>query len=319
MVVGKTSSFVEGFKSFTTDDELMLANLKQALNYSADNLAIPDANLNLSSNKNIMPTKNSSMGSTMPTMDSTMPTMDSTMPTMDSTMPTMSYSMPTMGSTMPTMGSTMPTMGSTMPTMSYSMPTMGSTMQTKGSTMPTMNSGMNSTMPTMNSSISSTMPTKGSSMPTKSSTMKNKPQESIRDIKRVRDHSYLDNENDTDEEDENAVLDEEDYTNKFEEEEAEKEAKKEDKERELQLKYSKTRRQHQEKIEGFQGSIEIESRNLKNILLALLLSFVGYLVVYASMNNYIPIAEISPQLKKFKHLIYGGVFFVIAYICLEVF
>ena len=52
MVVGKTSNFVEGFKSFTADDDLMLANLKQALNYSADNLSIPDSNLKLSSNKN---------------------------------------------------------------------------------------------------------------------------------------------------------------------------------------------------------------------------------------------------------------------------
>jgi hypothetical protein len=134
----------------------------------------------------------------------------------------------------------------------------------------------------------------------------------------------LDNEDDSDTDDENAVLDEEDYTNKFEEEETEKEAKEANQENEegnMQQKYSKTRRQHQDKerIEGFQGSVAIESRNLKNVLLALLLSFVGYLVVYASMNNYIPIAEISPQLKKFKNLIYGGVFFVIAYICLEIF
>jgi len=179
----------------------------------------------------------------------------------------------------------------------------------------------------MMSTMNSPMPTMGSTMPTMGSMMQMKEQASFRDIKRVRDHSYLDNEDDidnTDDDDENAVLDEEDNTNRFEEDEAEKEAKdakEENEERNMQQKYSKTRRQHQDKerIEGFQGSVAIESRNLKNVLLALLLSFVGYLVVYASMNNYIPIAEISPQLKKFKNLIYGGVFFVIAYICLEVF
>jgi hypothetical protein len=179
------------------------------------------------------------------------------------------------------MDSTMPTMGSTMPTMGSTMPTMGSTMPTMGSTMPTMGS---------------------------------KSSESFKNIKKVSSGSqnstkvYDEDESD-DEED--AVLEEEEYPNRFEEEAEEKE----------ESEHSKTRRQHQvkEKIEGFQGSVEIEGRNLKNVLLALLLSFIGYLVVYASMNNYIPIGDISPQLKKFKHLVYGGIFFIIAYICLEVF
>jgi len=268
MVVGRTSNFVEGFKSFTVDDELMLANLKQALNYSAENLSIPDAKLNLpsttkqsSNNKNnnntIRPRRTSPQEPT-----TTMPV------SMDSPMPT------GMGSSM---GSTMPTgMGSGM-----------------GSTMPTgMGSGMNSSM--------------GSG--------RNVNGESFKDIKKVSSGSqnstrvYDEDESD-DEED--AVLEEEEYPNRFEEEAEEKE------ERE----HSTTRRQHQAKgqIEGFQGSVEIEGRNLKNVLLALLLSFIGYVIVYASMNNYIPIGDISPQLKKFKNLVYGGIFFIIAYICLEVF
>lgn len=119
-----------------------------------------------------------------------------------------------------------------------------------------------------------------------------------------------DDEDESDDE-EDAILEEEEYPNRFEEEAEEKE----------ESEHSTTRRQHQAKgqIEGFQGSVEIEGRNLKNVLLALLLSFIGYVIVYASMNNYIPIGDISPQLKKFKNLVYGGIFFIIAYICLEVF
>ncbi len=248
MVVGRTSNFVEGFKSFTVDDELMLANLKQALNYSAENLSIPDAKLNLpsttkqsSNNKNnnntIRPRRTSPQEPT-----TTMPV------SMDSPMPT----------------------------------------------------GMGSSM--------------GSTMPTGMGSGRNVNGESFKDIKKVSSGSqnstrvYDEDESD-DEED--AVLEEEEYPNRFEEEAEEKE------ERE----HSTTRRQHQAKgqIEGFQGSVEIEGRNLKNVLLALLLSFIGYVIVYASMNNYIPIGDISPQLKKFKNLVYGGIFFIIAYICLEVF
>ena len=37
-----TSKYVEGFTLFTADDEIMLSNLKQAINYSKQNLAISD-------------------------------------------------------------------------------------------------------------------------------------------------------------------------------------------------------------------------------------------------------------------------------------
>ena len=112
-----------------------------------------------------------------------------------------------------------------------------------------------------------------------------------------------DEDDDEDSYDENAVLEEEDRTNVFEEE-----AKKQ----------SNTRRQS-DKEEGFRGSMEIESKEMRTILLALLLSCIGYLVVYSMGNNLLPLDEISPQLKKFKGLVYAGLFFLIAYICLEVF
>jgi hypothetical protein len=128
----------------------------------------------------------------------------------------------------------------------------------------------------------------------------------FKDIKRVMNNGDEDDEEDEDDED--AVLEEEDRTNVFEEEAAAASAKKN----------SNTRRQS-DKVEGFRGSVEIESKEMRNILLALLLSCIGYLVVYSMGNNLLPLDEISPQLKKFKHLVYAGLFFLITYICLEVF
>ena len=72
-------------------------------------------------------------------------------------------------------------------------------------------------------------------------------------------------------------------------------------------------------IEGFNGSQIIEGRNLKNILLALLISFFGYIVVISSIKNYLPINEYMPHMKKFKNLIYLGIFFLVTYMCLEAF
>ena len=72
-------------------------------------------------------------------------------------------------------------------------------------------------------------------------------------------------------------------------------------------------------IEGFHGSQIVESRDLKNILLALLISFFGYIVVISSIKNFLPINEYMPHMKKFKNLIYLGLFFIITFMCLEVF
>lgn len=71
--------------------------------------------------------------------------------------------------------------------------------------------------------------------------------------------------------------------------------------------------------EGFAGSRIIEAKSMKNLLLAILISFIGYVIVMASNKNLLPIAEISPDLKKFKNLIYLAIFFIIVYLCLEIF
>ena len=71
--------------------------------------------------------------------------------------------------------------------------------------------------------------------------------------------------------------------------------------------------------EGFRGSEYIEHTFFKKILLSLLITFMGYILILSSINNLIPISTYAPHLKQFKHLIYGFVFFLITYLCLEVF
>jgi hypothetical protein len=278
MVFGNSSKFTEGFTSFTADDDLMIANLKQALNYSRESVAIPDPSINIT---NVNPTTTKSNLSSMNSViggrkNNTLPTnisdMGSGIPTT-----TPSFTMPTQP--MPTnteMASRMAEINITKETTTTS-PQMTMAISTKPAT--TKPSGE----PTMRSSISG-----------------------FKDIKRVMNNGNEDEEDDEDDED--AVLEEEDRTNAFEEESKVSAAKK----------HSTTRR-HSEKIEGFRGSIEIESKEMRNILLALLLSCIGYLIVYSMGNNLLPLDEISPQLKKFKRLIYAGLFFLITYICLEVF
>ena len=39
----------------------------------------------------------------------------------------------------------------------------------------------------------------------------------------------------------------------------------------------------------------------------------------SSIKNLLPINEYAPHLKKFKNLIYVGIFFLISYMCLEIF
>ena len=77
--------------------------------------------------------------------------------------------------------------------------------------------------------------------------------------------------------------------------------------------------ENEEVIEGFAGSQILEAKSMKNVLLAILIAFVGYVIAIASTKNLLPITEISPDLKKFKNLIYAGLFFLVVYLCLEVF
>jgi hypothetical protein len=287
MVVGRTSNYAEGFKSFTADDELMLANLKQALNYSADNLSIPDANLNIPINSvnqnpvttqyngNINPIK-SNLNSKTKLDDNSKSNSVALIQSGTSTKTTLPS-----GTTIPSK-TTIPII----PTNTYAIPTMQNMETTNTYGIPTMQN--------METTNTYGIPTMQNMETTNTKVSKSQ----FRDIK-----SLVDEEDQDEDENEETILDEEEHENVFEEE--------------MEERRNKTRRQSH--MEGFQGSVEIESRNLKNVLLALLLSFIGYLVVYASMNNFIPITDISPQLKKFKNLVYGGLFFIIAYICLEVF
>ena len=301
MVLGNRSKFTEGFTSFTADDDLMLANLKQALNYSKESVAIPDPSINITnpattkpnmaSMNTIMGRKNNNLPSTISDMGSGMPT--NTKMAMDSVIP--SQTMPTnieMG-----MGDGMP---STTP--SFTMSTQGMPSNDKMG----MGTGMNNKITTTSPQMTMSITTKPNT--TKPSGMSNSSMSGFKNVDKFSNINRVMNNGDEDEEsDEEAILEEEDDTNEFEEE-----AKETEKQR------SATRRQS-DKVEGFRGSMEIESKQMRNILLALLLSCIGYLIVYSMGNNLLPLDDISPQLKKFKGLIYAGLFFLIAYICLEVF
>jgi len=283
MVVGKTSSFIEGFETITTDNKILKENVSKFLAYAMKNQKIPDLDPNMS--EPTMPTGmalNKMMNQNMPTMKPTM--MEPTMPTgMSSTMePTMSTGMP-------------------MPTMNPSM------------TEPTIK-GMVSNWPTINPSMMKpTMPTPsmtGAMLPSKNNTIiKPSMKSSFKNVRNSEDEGEG-------EEGEGEGKNEDEMDN----EETQEDNDPEEEEMIQKRDKSTTRRQQKDDFEeGFQGSSMLEAKNLKNILLALLLSFIGYLVVYAYKHDYIPIKDISPQLVKFKHLVYSGLFFIIAYICLEIF
>ena len=293
MVLGNSSKFTEGFTSFTADDELMIANLKQALNYSKESVAIPDPSINITNNRTTNPatTNPATTKSNLSSMNSNMIRRNDTLPTNISDMRT-GVPTTTPSFTIPTQP--IPTNTEMEVGMRMGMATeMGNEPTTTTTTIPKMTMAMDMDMDI------TTKPetTKPSSM----SSFKNVNR--FKDIKRV-----MNNGDEDDDEDSDAVLEEEDRTNVFEEEAKAAAAKK----------HSITRRNN-DKVEGFRGSMEIESKEMRNILLALLLSCIGYLVVYSMGHNLLPLDEISPQLKKFKHFVYIGLFFLITYICLEVF
>lgn len=293
MVLGNSSKFTEGFTSFTADDDLMIANLKQALNYSKESVAIPDPSINITN-----PATNPA------TTKANLSSMNSNMRRMNNSLPT---NISDAGSGMPT--NTTPTI--MMPTQQLSTNTkMENRMDTGMSN--EINTEMNARMDTESTNTTPLMTMAITKNPlttqpsiTQSSSMSGMSSfanvNKFKDIKRVMNNGDEDDEVDSD--DETAVLEEDDRTNVFED---------------GTKKHSTTRR-HNDKVEGFRGSMEIESKVMRNILLALLLSCIGYLVVYSMGTNLLPLDEISPQLKKFKRFIYAGAFFLITYICLEVF
>lgn len=228
MVQGKTSQFIENFKSFTADDELMLANLKQALNYSMDNLAIPDSKLNLSSNKipnNTTTTKSNNINENNNINDDNDNNDDNTIPT-------------------------------------------------KYPTKYTKNNFNNINNNTTSNNITNN--------------------------KNANDNSNNNNDNDND-----SDSDSDSKSDNESDDESDDNKKKNN--------------NKNDNIEHFRGSIELESKNLHNILLSLLITFIGYLVIHIYTKNYIAVETIAPDLKKMKHLIYGIIYFILIYICLEIF
>lgn len=119
-------------------------------------------------------------------------------------------------------------------------------------------------------------------------------------------------------------MEEEEPVNKFEEENPEIMNKKKHT-RNIELRKQQnnndlTDDEEEEDIEeGFSGSQILEAKSIKNLLLALLIAFIGYVIAMSSTKNLLPITEISPDLKRFKNLIYVGLFFIIIYLCLEIF
>jgi hypothetical protein len=307
MVLGNSSRFTEGFTSFTPDDELMIANLKQAVSYSKEKVAIPDYSLNVKEStvntvpeianpKTNLPNKisnSSKMNMNSSNMNSS--NMNSSKMNMNSSDMNMNSSDMNMNSSKMNMNSSNMNMNSINNKTSQSpSPIATNMMMNKPSPIDT-NMMMNKPLPTATNMIN-TRPTMNIPSTTRGSISK------FKDINRV-----MNNGDEDDSEDEDAILEEEDETNVFENSV------------EGKNKHSTTRGSHFTVEEGFHGSLEIQSRNLRNILLALLLSCIGYLVVYSMTNNLIPIDDISTQLKKFKRIIYAGLFFLITYVCLEIF
>jgi len=318
--------YIEGFADVplaTLDTQLLAANISQAIARTQSNMAVEDikpiSNENSNSAKDNSDTKNKTIrpnvlinskksNNSKPTQSATNMGMNSTKPTnmgMNSTKPTNMG----MNSPKPTMNMKM---NSTKPTMNMKMnstkPTMNMSMNSTKPTMKTMNTNMsmNSTKPTMktmntNMSMNSTKPTTMGM----NSISNNKNKSSFKNtesfINKTKYNEDSEDETNGEYEDENEDQDlntREDY---------------EDYE-DLDVDES-----NEEYEEGFKGSKYIEHKFFKKILLALLITFMGYILILSSINNLIPISTYTPHLKQFKHLIYGFVFFLITYLCLEVF
>ena len=288
MVVGFSSNFTEGYQNFTADDTLMLENVKQAITYAKQNKFIPNIDNNIKVQE-----KSKQMLQDMDMMNKYMDknlSNNNPLPSGSNINQSSDIEYPM---TMPNQMSKPP-----MPS-SNNMPPMppSNNMQQ----MPPSNNMQqippSNNMPPMSPS---------NNMPPSNSSFKN----ISKDKKDIDDNEEDDDEDDDEEEDDD-------------DDDSKTDIKK------LLHTQSNTRRQHMNNTnkddkdgdieESFQGSVILEKQCLKKILLALLISFIAYLVVHMCINNVIPINDISPQLKKFKNLIYGFLFFIITYLCLEMF
>ena len=303
MVNGNTSKFIEGFAQVTIDADLLAINLKQALAHTTSNMVVPDTIMEPPKiqNSNTIPTNTMFSPPTRPnivptnTMFSppTRPNMliNSKMSNNSSsiTPPTTYYSepVPIPSSIMSNMTTT-PTM-STMSTMSKNSK---NSINSNSKTLPPVNTPIqkqsnnkNSNKTNNNSFAKSSTPT----IPITSNKIKNNLSKSntISSIKNKETFMNTDSEEDSDTESDTEEQEEDEEVEEVE--------------------------------EGFRGSEYVEYNFFKKILLSLLITFIGYILILSSINNLIPISTYAPHLKQFKHLIYGFIFFIITYMCLEIF
>ena len=287
MVLGNISKYVEGFESFTADDEMMLANLKQALNYTKSNMAISDVNTKLSSTNGL---------GNLPRQPNTTRPEPIVAPIPPELRP------------LPTFTNQTPSN-----TIIRSSPPVNTTTSSS--------SKMNS-MPTQNNTMKNTnSSSKMNSMPTQTNSMKNNTS-SFKNISNpARKEQDLKNPARKEDEDNDEEQDLKNPARKEQEESDEESDEEQDLENPARKNSSKSSElsDDEDDFEGFQGSQQIEGNTLKKMLLALLITFLGYMLILSAMNNLIPIATYAPHLKQFKHFIYGGLFFLIVYLCLEVF
>ena len=287
MVLGNISKYVEGFESFTADDEMMLANLKQALNYTKSNMAISDVTTKLPSTSGLgLITNTTTPNTTMPEI-----------PIAPATRPLPSF-----------------------------------TNQTPSNSIIRNSEPINNKISMSSSKLNNTKPTQYTSM--KNNSMKNNTMKNNSMKNNISKFKNIENQNL-----ENSAK--KDYESD-EENDAESDEENEDEDQDLDTPDSKLSLEPRElegmksshkdneddeddeddedhADEGFQGSQQIEGKTLQKMLLALLITFLGYMLILSAMNNLIPIAKYAPHLKQFKHFIYGGLFFLIVYLCLEVF
>lgn len=264
MVLGNSSKYIEGFQTFTIDDDLMLANLKQAVSYTKDSMAISDIStqmdtktLPMSNTPLPMPNKPSSKLNNTPPPLNTAPLQPLNKPL---TMPTQSISKN---------NSITYEDESTMPNTNIKTTNISNFANTNKKPMMTKNSKMT------NNTMMKTKPM-----------IKTKPtvNNSIMDMKKNKKDDIEDEEDEESEEDNEEDSDnEEGFRNN---------------------------------VETFQGSKIIDSGYFKNILLAMLIGFLGYITVLVFNNKSIVLPQ---HLKKFKNIIFISAFTLVVYICLEIF
>jgi len=317
MVIGNESKYIEGFESFTIDDELMLSNLKQALQYTKDNRSIDDESEDVTE---IPPTTRSKITkgnykNPTTTKSSAMKSSEMNSSEMNSsTIPVQQVQpvppIPSLKSIFNTGIPGVPT--TTFPnSMNINNPRFIANSVNKN---PTTTLASSSFKNIKNKFENINQNEKDIEDEIKNDNSKSHVNpymnESMQDIMDMKKHG----------ENKDNINDETDSEMEDEEDEEDNENYKNYKNNNNKIEgFRSKNNSRNNSIEGFHGSQIVEARYLKHILLALLISFIGYIICMSSIKNYLPINEYAPHLKKFKNLIYVGIFFVITYMCLEIF